>query len=274
LTSLPRACVSSLRRCASRLRPTHRLAVVAACVTFTAMAIAPTAQGQDSPTISGAPAVTFGQQAFGNTAGPGSPYGGGCWGEGKTAKFWTLSATAGDDITIQMETQDFAIEEIALYGIGTNDFNFGDFHPLFEDSSGENRVEMRFTIPVSGTMPLMFSRCSDWTGGPYSFTAYVQHAVRLSVPRKRALRRKEVLSIGARTPDGGALNDPQLQVSVELRWKGRWRSVGTATALNGTAAVRLAIPKRLRGQRVSVRARAQGAAYKPVSALGGRALIR
>ena len=133
----------------------------------------------NAPSIAGAPIVPYGQPQFGNTAGPGTNFGGGCWGEGRVGKFWTLDGLAGDSVTIQWETNAFAVDEMYVFPVGTTDFNVSDADAYRSDEPNDNyKSEAKFTTPVGGSMPLTFTRCADATGGPYSFTAYVAHGVR------------------------------------------------------------------------------------------------
>jgi hypothetical protein len=251
-----------------------RLAVFAA-IGAMVMSLAAAPALANTPTISGAPAVAYGQQAFGNTAGAGSEFGGLCWGEGRVAKFWTLTALAGDAVKIQWEHEGSAVEHMLLWPVGTDDFNVTDTRELVEDFPGDNdRSEANFIVPVSGTMPLAFLRCADLTGGPYSFTAYVRHAVKLFVPQMNRLRRTATISVGAHTPDGGVISDPALIVDVQVRSTRRWRTVGSATVSNSVASVSLSIPRRFGGERVALRALAHGDSYRNAATRPRKVRIR
>lgn len=240
-----------------------RRLLVAVLVVLVAGVTAVAALADGAKSIPGAPPIIFGQQHFGNVANGASASSGPGYGY---RSYWALNVRAGDRITIDWETQlveDRATTSLSVYPTGTNDFNIENAGPFEkQDPNSGGRNEMVFTAPRSGIMPTVFSYESfDGGAGPYSFITYAQHAVRLALPRSLRLRRRGTLKVRARTPEGGVITDRALKVKVQLRLRGRWRTVGTAPVANSTAPVRLRISRRLRGRKVRMRAQAGGSGW-------------
>lgn len=235
-----------------------------ACAAVVSLALvaagASAAEADGGHTIEGAPAVVFGQQQFGNTATGGHA-------NNTLSSWWSLAVTSGDRITIDWESV-ASDTELQVFTIGTNDFNLGDASSFERSTLGSNgRDELVFLAPRTGAMPLRFYVEShifneDANPGPYDFTAFVRHGVRLSFPRHSRLPRRATLSVGVRNPDGVAITDAALKVTVEMkRGASKWRAVGSSSPANGMASVPVTLPLSARGKMVSLRARSQGASY-------------
>jgi hypothetical protein len=208
--------------------------------------------------IASAPAVSYGQLLAGNTATDGgSP---GCWGH---ESWWTLPVIAGDRVTIDFD----GVEYETAWPVGTTDYNREHTEWTQKVEVGENgKGEGVFTAPRTGAMPLLLSThdCNfggDGAAGPYSFTAYVRHALLLSIPARHTLKPTGTIVLRVLNTDGVAINDPQLSVVLRIRGRGRTRVIGRAHALDGTARVTYRVPKALRGLKVTLSAQAVGTSY-------------
>jgi hypothetical protein len=222
--------------------------------------------------IASAPLVTFGQQQVGNTAtdggqGPGTAADS-CPGP-KENSWWNLPVTASDAVTIDYTTsgQPGASGQhgLYLYSVGTTDHTVQQTSPEVRSESGTNgKGQIVFTATRSGTMPMVISAFSCYRNdiaGPYNFTAYVRHAVLLSVPRQRSLRRTGTINVTVRNPDGGPISDAGLSVALQVRRGSSIRTVGRATSANGVASISYRVPASLRRRRVGLRAQAKGDDY-------------
>jgi hypothetical protein len=227
---------------------------------------APAAMADGGQSIAGATGVIYGQQEFGNTAN-GAVAPGGCaadWAP-KYRSWWALSVVAGDHITIDWEAQ--PATALNLFAVGTTDFTFEQVEPLTSDEPSDNgKSELTYTASQTGSMPLEFvadTGCNDAeVVGPYDFTSYVRHAVRLAIQRAPGLTAHSTVRVAVHSAAGTPISDPGLQVAIEIkRAGGAWRTVGTASPADGVAKVRLSIPRSYRHVRVSLRARASGANY-------------
>jgi len=243
-----------------------RLLVVIGCLV--AVVSSPSSAVADGgPSIAGAPLVAYGQQQFGNTATGGIDRSDAC--DWIYSSNWLLPVVAGDHITIDWEIQ-ASHTELLLYPLGINDFNVGSTGPLTTSSIDTNgRSEVVYSASASGNLPLVFTGESGglvcnvgWHDiGPYDFTAYVQHVVRLSLPRLAAVRRRASVAVAVRNAEGGVISDPGLLVDIQIRTRSAWLSVGRAAVSNGQAIVPLNIPLRYLHEILGLRAVAQGGSY-------------
>jgi hypothetical protein len=242
----------------------QHLAVSAVLVGFGLGVASNSALAEGGESIATAPVVQYGQQEFGSLVhGPEESFGHcipvyGAW--------WVLPVVAGDALTIDWEGQ-YREDFIDLFAIGTTDFNLTPGAVVVSLQLGANsKGEANYRVPRTGNLPVEFVGYNDFmcdiVPGPYAFTAYVKHTVRLALARRATLPRVGTLPVAVHNPDGGPVNDPGLQVSVQLRSRGGWVTVGSAPVVNSVAAVPLAVPARFRRQYVSVRAIAQGSAYR------------
>lgn len=222
--------------------------------------------------ITSAPSVVYDQQQFGNTANgePDGPCNLNSW--------WRLAVTAGDEVTVDVEHEN-AFTYVRVFPVGTTDFTFRTEQPVFEKLWPAKQFEINLIAAQSGDMPLLFnanpSCVQSVDPGPYDFTAYVKHGVRLSVPHRAKLRRRATLKVGARTPEGGTISDSSLTVTVQVKAPHRaWKIVGHAPVQDSAARVKLKIPRKYVGRKVKLRARATGANYLSVTSSAARVRVR
>jgi hypothetical protein len=229
------------------------------------------ASADGGQSIAGASAVTVGQQDFGNTATGAATYNSSahCSGGGYVYdSWWALPVTAGDHVTIDWASQPYGAF-IYVYPVGTNDYNVGQAtnvignNDLNTGPNGKNTVSLM--ADRDGLMPLDFEDgyyCGAPAAGPYNFTAYVQHAVSVSIPEGSDFSFSGTIAVGVHNPDGVAISDPGLSVQLQIQASGQpWTTVGSATANAGSAAIPYTIPVSLAGQKINVRAAASGPAY-------------
>lgn len=241
----------------ARLRCAHQWGVGAG-LAVGVMLLVP-AGGWAQSSIATAPIAQLGQQQFGNTAD-------GSNATGELDSFWILPVTAGDAVTIDWEAQYGNVENLRAYPVGTNDFNVNSTYPItFQDASENGKDEFQFTAPRTGTMPLDFTCCppGDFgSGGPYDFTASVQHVVRLSVPAVNRLGPSGSVKVGVHNPDGVTITDPALSVALQLHGAGQtWSPAGSASPSSGTATIPYTVPRSLAGQTLYLRVIASGPSY-------------
>lgn len=227
------------------------------------------AAAEGAVAIAGAPVAAYGQQEFGNTTnGFSSP--GECE-DFALSQWWTLSVVAGDHITFDWEAQE-ADTHLSLYPVGTTDFNYPQVKAALSLGLNQNnKNEGTLDATKSGAMPLVFVSQSGGCGtrprpGPYNFTVYVVHEVRLSVPRIR-LHRQGYVAVGVHDPEGGPITAPTLTVSLELKVGRAWRTIGTGTASGGIARVSYSVRGSLRHRTTHMRAVAHGAGYAAATSL-------
>jgi len=244
----------------------RRLVLVALAVaTGSVLAGASTAVADGGQTIAGAPTVVFGQQEFGNTAngGEGQP---GCFSStGNTFRsWWGVAATAGDELTIDWETQSPSMY-MNLFQVGTTDYNEPDQTPLVQENVNSNyKAEGTYTAIQSGVLPLEFfsdSGCGN-PPAPYDFTVSVIHALAVSLSTLTGSL-SGVATAGVHNPDGGPLSGPPLVVNLQVSGVGLpWTSIGSASPVNGVATIDYAVPASLAGKAVEFRAVGQGTGYQ------------
>ena len=123
---------------------------------------------------------------------------------------------------------------------------------------------MWFRATVSGTMPLVIGAggCFTATTGPYSFTAYVKHTVRLSIPHRRVLSLRGTVAVSVRNAEGHPISDSGLHVFVQIQNHGHWHVIGSASAVGGVANVPCRVLAGLRGSHTLLRAIARGNEYE------------
>ena len=229
------------------------LLVVISCV---ASATAFAAGGKD---INSAPLVQFGVQQFGNTASDGGqPYNEYC--DNTVNSWWNMDVAAGDRISIDWDAPLY--HSLYVFPVGTTDFTVQDTESAAYDENGSNgKSHLVLTAGKSGTMPVVFhAPCYDDDAGPYSFTAYVQHALAISVAPMDRLRRNGTVTVGVRDPEGNPINSG-VSAAIEVRHEGAWSTVGAAPVQSGNAIVTVSIPRSFVGQRKRLRAFAGGPGY-------------
>jgi hypothetical protein len=258
------------------LRLVRRISFGLLLGTLVAVAAAGPANADGSPTIAGAPIVSFGQQQFGNVAS--DPYDPSNCNVRSRQSWWLLSVVAGDDLVIDWEAQSSSIA-MSLFGVGVTDYTSEQTDPVaFEYPNANLHAEMSYSATASGSMPLEFATdntCSDaLRAGPYDFTATVTHAVRLALPVRSQLRSGRVVKVAVHNPEGGAVNDPKLIVGLQIKLGKRWRTIGAAPVVDSTATVKAVFASKLRGRRVRVRARAHGPSYRTANSRTRRMRLR
>lgn len=233
---------------------------------------ASSAQAAGGASIASAPVVVYGQQEFGNSATDGGVNPARECAHQPKNGWWTLTVTTGDEVTIDWEA--LPSQYLEVFPPGTTDFTVANTPSLASSLISSNgRAQLSFTARVGGIMPLVIGTeaCDDpGDPGPYSFTAYVAHAVRLSLPRVGHLRPGSSVPVGVHTPDGAPITDPALTVTVQLLNHGHWQSLGTASPSNGVATIALQLPHSLHRHLAALRAIAQGPDYQHVSSASER----
>lgn len=241
---------------AKRLIPSTLTAVVACCLS------AGPAAATGSRDIASAPIVSYGVQSFGNTATDTDLEH--C---DEKDSWWLLPTSAGDRVTVDFEGD--GVKYATVYPIGTTDFNVEKADYVDETETGSNgKGEMIFKASQTGNMPVSFANYNCDFGmevdpGPYDFTAYVQHGLSVTIPRKATRPRTGTLSVGVHTPDGGEVDDSSLSVELQAKpWGGKWKHVSSATVSHSVAAIRYKLPKSYRdSKKVYFRAIASGDDY-------------
>lgn len=235
-------------------------ALAACCLPATALA----SGGAD---IASATTVAYGQQQFGNTATDSCVFPGSL-GQPEVS-WWLLPVTAGDKATIDLETTSLdgpAALFAKLWPVGTTDFNVNTASPFQEVPTKANgKAEMVVPVmPRSGTMPLQFlangDGCGAGTGGPYDFTARVEHRLVVSLSAagvNRPLHRTRFL-LGVHNPDGVPVSDPRLRYDVERLTGGRWFTIARHRP---PFAFTWRWPRAQRGRRQSIRVQLHGPGY-------------
>ncbi len=228
------------------------------------------AWAEGGASIAAAPAVIYGQQEFGSLSQ--GPNVNGC----TYRSWWAVTVMAGDELTVDWEAQD-RYAYLHLYPPGTTDFTFPQTSQVAESSLNDNlKAELTYQATQTGSLPLEFyasSDCDVAPPGPYSFTANVVHTLRLFIAHRGRLPLSGTLAVGVHTPVGEPITDPNLQVTLEVKVRGHWYTVGTATAVNGVANVPFRLSARLRHQHVSLRAIARGSAYHSTSSVAIRVRV-
>ncbi len=232
-----------------------------ALVALVLLLVMPThALADGSASIAGAPTVVFGQQEFGNlgtyVAPPNYP--------GNCISWWALPLTAGDSVQILWEASPG--DYLRLYSPKTTDFNYQAHGERLINSyldEGITKSEATYEATETGPYPLDLIRAGEKGCGPYNFTVYVQHALVVALPHISTLRRSGTLAVAIHTPEGGVVTNPALEVLLQIKGRGAWVTLGHASVAGSVAAVRYSLPRRLRHQRATLRAIAQGPGYKP-----------
>lgn len=210
-------------------------------------------------TIKDAPNIPLGEQTFGNTRD--GTYIGVTWYE-----FWKAPLIVGDLLTIKFEQapglKSISVVEIRLPSI--DDFNFLTEIPEKFARLGSNlHGQLDYRVAATGSYPVAFRAFGGQAGGgPYDFTASVQHQARLNIVT-RQLTHRGVAKVSARFPDGSKV--PQgLTVTLLASLKAKWVKLGKAAVSNGQASIPYGLPKSVTGK-VKLRAVGAGAEFAPVS---------
>jgi len=233
---------------------------LAVCLCCPALAL-----GAAGATIASAPGVTYGQQEFGNLLQDASV----CTGDQGCQTYWQLNVTAGDHIKIDFHS---ATTESALvvgaYAVGTTDYNRAQTSPEFSDESASTGYgELTFVAPRTGMMPLdMYFGYDAYQGqpGPYDFTAYVSHAMLVSIaPHNNPATHTTALQTAVHNPDGVPISVQGLTETIAIKYHGQWETAWTGAA---SASKTIRWNATLRGHKQSVRVTMSGPSYLTASA--------
>jgi hypothetical protein len=225
---------------------------IVASISVLTLVVASQSYAEGGTSVATAPTITFGQQEFGTTA-SGSDLG----------SFWLMNVTAGDAVAIDWESQGSKL--LCLNPIGTTDFTIEKVHCVAEQGSGANgKNELTYTATGTGALPVqIFTR--GGSGAPYNFTAYVTHALSVGMPHIAVLHSTGILTIPVHNPEGGPINDPAVRVTVQIKGRSSWQTIGAGTLSHSNAVISYRVPARLRHQRVAIRSLAGGTSYAEAS---------
>jgi hypothetical protein len=224
--------------------------VATAALIWAVLAFLPSSAAAEGGTsIASAPTVTYGQQQFGNTATGAREES--C--ENKYFSFWGLPVLAGDEAIVDWESVAH-YTQLYLMPVGTTDFTFHQTIAVAEQGlSTNNKNQLRYRAPVTGTMPLVFFYCEfESPPGPYTFIASIRHAVFATLtPITNVYKRSTItgtasLADGTPAPDGMVFN-------LVAKWhSGRelLRAATSATTAGGSLAFQLVLPPETAGKAV------------------------
>lgn len=230
-----------------------------------ALVNASSALAEGANTLNAAPVVAFGQQEFGTLT---TITSGG--GENRTYfSWWLLPLIARDKLTIDWEGQQDE-DKLYLYRPGTNEFNYSKEEQTVvarNELGGAKKTESTYEASETGSFPLAFIFFHDDgpTPGPYSFTAYVIHALSVGLPRVAALHRTGTLTVPVHNPEGGPIENPAVEVELQINARGAWHKIGTASVTDSAAVIAYRVPGRFRHLHATLRALAHGTGYTPAS---------
>jgi hypothetical protein len=249
---------SSTARKGLTLRRLICVALVACAFTLTASV---SANAEGGAGIATAPTVVFGQQEFGTLATSNAM----C----VYASWWLLPVVTGDMIQIDWEVHNEGIH-LHVWAPGTTEFNVETRESLNLVPNPNLKTESTFQATQTGDMPIRFAVAEEHcpsvnVPGPYSFTAYVTHALNVALPRIGALRRRGALTVGVHNPEGGPIAGSGVHVTVQIKGPGSWQTIGTAIVAGSAAVVHFTIPRYERHRLVTLRALADGPEYASAS---------
>jgi hypothetical protein len=193
--------------------------------------------------IASAPTVVFGQHEFGNTN---KGVYGSC---PDAAEYWLVSLRAGDQATIDWETTDSDYAGgLRVFPAGTTDFSLNNTNPLQYFSLGSNNhAESVFNVGSSGVYPIVFIGDCEGSGGPYDFTATVQHALVPTLKNYVHIKTTTTVTATVSLADGSPVPDG-LGFALTVSWSGKESVTYTATTAAGALAFPLALPETALGK--------------------------
>ena len=227
-----------------------------------------TALADGGQTIATATPVTIGQEEFGNTVNGGIAAAD-CGGKNYRS-WWEVNVTAGDVVTVNWGTQSTGMN-MTILPEGTTDYTLFNVDPITTENVNSNFVNTAsYTVPQDGSFPIDFTSnddCDDVAPAPYDFTVTVQHGVVLALPSLSTLPLTGSTAVKVDNPDGVAINDSTLTVSLEIEAADQdsFTSIGSATVSNGTAVINYTVPSALQGKTVTVEATSSGTNYVPAT---------
>jgi hypothetical protein len=237
------------------------LAVILGLVVF--VTATEVALGEGGTSIASAPTMVYAQEEFGNTVNGGTAP----WVPGVLvySSYWLLPAVAGDRIRIDWEAQDPTNNNVWLdvFPVGTNDFNQPSTSPVASQQIGSGtKSELALSAGVTGTMAMRIRLTAPTgTGGPYDFTAYVQHALRLGLSIHSSGRHRSDLVVGVHNPDGALITDRGLTLDFQVQSANGWRDVGRYADTTTPFILRRTWSPGQRGRKFLFRVRAYGHGY-------------
>jgi hypothetical protein len=241
-------------------------------------AVAAAAAKSGGGSIASAPLVNPSSQEFGNTADGVI--------EGNTpADYWKLQLISGDHVKIDWESQqgscgggcgwDYA-DTLQIWPSGTTDYSINNTSSLQNFGIGDNaKAESSFTAPGDGTYPVTFVcyNCSADQGGPYDFTAYVQHHPILAFVVPKKVKNGHAVVVQAHYPDGNPITGSDLSIQVWGKWGTSVHLLGSSSPVGGKAAITLRIPRGVRGKLIYLRALASASNFTTAHTAWHRALV-
>jgi hypothetical protein len=225
-----------------------------------------------APSIASGTPITLGLQQFGNSANATTPgyngdidghfHGGAVCGGASLTQFWSLQVVSGDQILTDWEAPQQQFQtRLTFLPVGTTDYELATVQPIAASEVAANgKAELRYTATRSGSMPVAFCRINNEPGGPYDFTIYARHAVRLALRAPVALHDTGNLKVHVSDPDGLGITSRQLTIAVQARSGGAWKTLGTAKPSHGVAAVHYSA-RSLPAGRYDLRLRAHGSSF-------------
>lgn len=238
-------------------------ALIVAATAFVVGAGAAAAGGGSN--IATATPIALGQQEFGNTT-TGDYHGGG-------ASYWKVSLIAGDRLTVDWESQEGSnglsdAPTFSVIQLGKTDFNLytcdGNTYARCTAADFEQQANLKgeavFSPTRTGLYTVFFEVSDSSYGGPFYFVATVKHRVVLSMQHVAAIRTNGSVAVNAQDPDGNPLNGG-VNITLYGYWSGAWHPLGTRQPVSGQARFTLALPRRLRGTSIRLRAIGGGGSY-------------
>jgi hypothetical protein len=174
-------------------------------------------------------------------------------------EFWMLQLEQGDLVKITWGSP-AAVDTLALWAPGTTDANndgclyaSGWSHwtgsPVLEDSNGVAGNHVAQTVATAtGSYPLLFLNTTGANAGAYSFTAVVLHAASVSLPHRSTIRGSGTLKASVSAPDGSAITDDTLTLTLTGYWSSRAgapasaHKLASATPTNGKVTFSYSLP--------------------------------
>jgi hypothetical protein len=242
------------------------IVIVVASVIVCSAADAAFADGGQS--IASAPMIAFGQQEFGNTAN-GAKTGFDGDDDGSNAcstldgmdSFWTAHVVSGDKLIFDWKAQNRTV--LNVLPVGTTDFTANSTTPdAIKQTSSNQKTELSLVESRTGTAPVIFCANSPSDLGPYDFTAYVLHALRLSLGAiHRLSHHRTSVRVGVHDPDGAPITDRALALDLQVKSQSTWRTMSTVRPGSARFVFTTKWGRSHWGKRVRLRVRAHGSGY-------------
>jgi hypothetical protein len=236
---------------------------VMSCAVAVALLVVSGAWASGGNSIASAPTIAIGKQQFGSTTN-------GCYqGCNYRAEYWKLPLIAGDNVTIDWETQSGTAgcegEEYPFAGAlwvwapDTTDFSINNTESQQTFGVGSNnKAESKFTSNGTGAFVLMFtSDCHPYgTGGPYDFVVYVKHklvthptttTMALLAQGRTRLPHMGRIAEQVFTADGKPVPNGAVGGTLAGYWGKVWHPLGKSVARAGVVSVHYKLPTAAKG---------------------------